>query len=399
MIQTSSNGSSPLSGRPVSVRVPFLDLKAQYASIREDIAETIQQVLDSAHYVGGERVEKFENEFARYVGARYAVATGSGTGALELVLRALGIGPGDEVIVPAYTFFATAEAVSIVGATPVFADVHPQTCHLDAASAERHISPRTRAIIPVHLHGRAMDMAEIEQLADAHGLEIVEDACQAHGASRNGIRVGGSGLPACFSFYPGKNLGAYGDGGAVTCDDAKLAQSLRALRDHGSPAKYQHVAVGTNSRLDALQAAVLSVKLPWLDEWNGRRARHAKTYLHELECPGIQLPEPAPAGEHNYHLFVICTPQRDSLRAFLAEQGIETGIHYPTPLHLTQAYQALGYPGSGSLPVAERLTREVLSLPMYPELRHEQILEVARAIRDFASLQPAPSVVHAGSAT
>ncbi len=398
MIQVSTSGRSPVSMRPISTRVPFLDLKAQYVSIREEIVDAIHQVLESAHYVGGEQVERFESEFARYVGARYAVATGSGTGALELMLRALGIGPGDEVIVPAYTFFATAEAVSIVGARPVFADVHQQTCHLDASSVERYITPRTRAIIPVHLHGRAMDMADIEQLAEARGLTIVEDACQAHGARHKGIRVGGSGRPTCFSFYPGKNLGAYGDGGAITCNDSKLAQSLRALRDHGSPVKYQHTAVGTNSRLDALQAAVLSVKLPWLDEWNGRRARHAKTYFRELVYPGIHLPAFAPAGGHNYHLFVICTPRRDSMRTFLAERGIETGIHYPTPLHLTPAYQALGYPGAGTLPVAESLTREVLSLPMYPELSREQVREVIFAIQEFTQLQPNPSALHTGAA-
>jgi dTDP-3-amino-3,4,6-trideoxy-alpha-D-glucose transaminase len=387
--------ASPVPIRPISIRVPFLDLKAQYASIRDEILEAVHQVLESAHYIGGERVERFEDEFACYVGARYAVTTGSGTAALELVLRALGVGPGDEVIVPAYTFFATAEAVSIVGATPVFADVYPHTCHMNAASVERCITPRTRVIIPVHLHGRAMDMTEVEQLAQARRLTIVEDACQAHGARHKGTRVGGSGRPTCFSFYPGKNLGAYGDGGAVTCNDSSLAQSLRVLRDHGSPAKYQHVLVGINSRLDVVQAAVLSVKLPWLDEWNGRRAEHAKTYLRALEFSGIHLPAPAPAGGHNYHLFVIRTQRRECLRAFLAERGIETGIHYPSPLHLTQAYAAMGYPGSGSLTIAENLANEVLSLPMYPELSREQIEEVIFGIQEFTALQPDPCVIHA----
>ena len=233
---------------PIQVLVPFLDLKTQYSAIREEILDAIGQVLDSSQFVGGQWVERFEEQFAEYVGARYAVATGSGTAALELVLRAWGLGSGDEVIVPASTFFATAEAVSIVGATPVFADVDPETMHLTVASVERCLTPRTKAIIPVHLYGRAMDLTAIEQLAAHRGLYLLEDACQASGARLQGVHVGGTGRPACFSFYPGKNLGAYGDGGAITCNDAALAQSLRMLREHGSPKKYHHVAVGTNSR-------------------------------------------------------------------------------------------------------------------------------------------------------
>lgn len=379
--------SNSISRRPQPRRVPFLDLKAQYQSIRDEIDDVLNQVLESAHYVGGTWVERFEEEFAAYVGARYAVALGSGTAALELVLRAYGIGPGDEVIVPANTFFATAEAVSNIGATPVFADIDPDTLHLDAASAERSITSRTRAVIPVHLHGRAMEMAEIVRLAESRRLIVIEDACQAHGAQLNGVRVGGSGRPACFSFYPGKNLGAYGDAGAVTCDDAGIAQMLRLLRDHGSPVKYEHMAIGTNSRLDAMQAAVLSVKLRRLDEWNRLRARHAGSYLRALDGSGLQLPAPAPAGAHNYHLFVIATPQRDALRAFLAARGIETGIHYPTPLHLTPAYQAFGYPGPGSLPVAERKSRQMLSLPMFAELTDAQLAEVVFAIQEFIARQ------------
>lgn len=387
---TRSNASVPM--RRPQTRVPFLDLKAQYQTIREEVHDAINGVLETAHYVGGECVEQFEEEFATYVGARYAVALGSGTAALELVLRAYGIEPGDEVIVPANTFFATAEAVSIVGATPVFADVNSETLHLDAASAEKCITSRTRAIIPVHLHGRAMEMSDLAALAEARRLVIVEDACQAHGAQLHGVRVGGSVHPACFSFYPGKNLGAYGDGGAVTCNDAALAQKLRLLRDHGSPVKYEHMAVGTNSRLDAMQAAVLSVKLPRLDGWNHMRARHAGTYLRALEGSGLQLPAPAPGGAHNYHLFVIATPMRDALRTFLAEHGIESGIHYPTPLHLTPAYQAFGYPGPGSLPISERMGREMLSLPMFAELTDAQVAEVVFAIQEFiARMAAVPS--------
>lgn len=368
-------------------RVPFINLKAQYRSIRLEIQEAVNRVLDTAHYIGGEWVERFEEEFAAYVGARYAVALGSGTAALELVLRATGIGPGDEVIVPANTFFATAEAVSCIGATPVFADVDPQTLHLSAASAESVLTSRTRAIIPVHLHGRAMDMTGIEQLAASHGLAVVEDACQAHGAQLNSVRVGGSGRPSCFSFYPGKNLGAYGDGGAVTCNDPRLAQNLRLLRDHGSPVKYEHMIVGTNSRLDAIQAAVLSVKLRRLEEWNMRREEHAGRYLRALDGSGLQLPAPAPPGAHNYHLFVIATPMRNALRAFLAERGIETGIHYPTPLHLTPAYRAFGHPGSGGLPVAERMARQMLSLPMFAEMTNADLAEVVVNVQEFIARQ------------
>lgn len=373
--------------RSIGTRVPLINLKAQHQSVRQEIQKAINRVLDSARYVGGEWVERFEEEFAAYVGARYAVALGSGTAALELVLRAAGIGPGDEVIVPANTFFATAEAVTNVGATPVFADVDPKMLHLSAASAESVLTSRTRAIIAVHLHGRAMDMAPIQQFATLRRLVLIEDACQAHGAQLDGVRVGGSGRPACFSFYPGNNLGAYGDGGAVTCNDAGLAQALRLLRDHGGPVNYEHMVVGTNSRLDAIQAAVLSVKLRRLEEWNLRRAEHADRYLRALDGSGLQLPAPAPAGVHNYHFFVIATPMRNTLRAFLAERGIESGIHYPTPLHLTPAYQAFGHPGPGSLPVAERMARQMLSLPMYAEMTDSELAEVVITVQEFIARQ------------
>src|SRR6266567_571610 len=371
-------------------RIPFLDLKAQYSSIRDEIEEVVHDVLKSGHYIGGARLDQFEEEFARYVGARYAVGTASGTTALELVMRALGLGRGDEVIVPTNSLFATAEAVNNVGATPVFADVDPDTFHMDAASMEQCITGRSRALVPVHLYGRAMDMTAVVRLARAHGLMVVEDACQAHGARLTGVRVGGADWPACFSFYPGKNLGAYGEGGAVTCNDAELAQSIRILRDHGSPVKYQHLVVGTNSRLDAIQAAVLSVKLRRLDDWNRRRAELAGIYFRGLGETNLIMPAIAPEGGHNYHLFVVRTSQRDLLRKFLAERGIETGIHYPQPIHLTPAYQALGYPGRGSLPVAERLATEILSLPIYPELTREQTQEVILAVREFDDLVREP---------
>ena len=346
----------------IQVRVPFLDLKAQYASIKEEVHEAIHAVLESGHFVGGEWVEKFEQEFARFVGAKYAVAVSSGTSALELALKAAGINPGDEVIVPTNSFFATAEAVSNVGAKPVFAD----------------------AILPVHLYGRAADLTAIERLAARYDLQIIEDAAQAHGVGRNGVKVGGSGRLTCFSFYPGKNLGAYGDGGAVTCNDRQQADAIRLLRDHGSPLKYVHVVVGTNARLDAIQGAILSIKLRRLDRWNSLRVQHAKVLIQALAGSSLTPPELPADGEHNFHLFVVRTGKRDELRKFLQECGIETGIHYPVPIHLTGAYQALGAPGLGSLPVAEALADEILSFPMYAELSPEQVEHVVRCSLDFA---------------
>jgi dTDP-4-amino-4,6-dideoxygalactose transaminase len=374
-----------ITSTPVGLRVPFLDLKAQYASIKHEVDDAVRAVLESAEFVGGDRVEQFEDEFAAYVGAKYAVGVGSGTAALELALKAAHIGPGDEVIVPANSFFATAEAVSNIGAKPVFADVDPSTFHLDPSSVERVITPQTRAIVPVHLYGRAADLTEIERLAEVHNLLIIEDACQAHGAQRNGVRIGGSGRLTCFSFYPGKNLGAYGDGGAITCNDPEFAQTVRVLRDHGSPKKYRHLMIGTNSRLDAMQAAVLSVKLPHLDRWNALRFQHAKTLVNALEDLDIRPPILPAEGEHVFHLFVVRSRQRDALRSFLDERGIQSGIHYPVPLHLTPAYQALEYPGKGSLPVAETLAQEILSLPMYAELSSEQLAYLADTLRDFAN--------------
>jgi dTDP-4-amino-4,6-dideoxygalactose transaminase len=366
-----------------AVTVPFLDLTSQLESIREEIMDAVDRVFASGQFVGGEWVERFEEQFARFVGSRYAIGVGSGTAALELALKAAHIGAGDEVILPANSFFATAEAVSNVGARPVFADVNPSSFHLDVASSERLITARTKAIIPVHLYGWAMDMTALQKLADQHMLTIIEDAAQAHGTERDGIPVGGSGRLTCFSFYPGKNLGAYGDGGIVTCNDEVHAERLRLLRDHGSPAKYVHVIVGTNSRLDALQAAVLSVKLHYLREWNARRVQHAIAYAAKLRNSYIQVPEIPSGREHNFHLFVIRAKNRDALRQHLHARGIGTGIHYPEPLHMTPAYRELGYAMRGSLPVAEALAPELLSLPMYPELSESQRDQVTEAVLEF----------------
>jgi len=364
-------------------KVPFVDLKAQYQSLRDEMNATVLEVMESAQFVGGPWLDRFEKAFAAYVGAEHAVGTSSGTSALELALKVLGIGSGDEVIVPTNSFFATAEAVSNMGATPVFADVHADTFHIDLASAEKALTPRTRVILPVHLYGWALDMAPIAQFAKKHNLLIVEDAAQAHGVGRAGQRVGSSRCLTCFSFYPGKNLGAYGEAGAVTTGDAKLADQLRLYRDHGSPSKYRHTVVGTNGRLDSLQAAVLSVKLPHLDGWNLLRQQHAERYARALQGTSLVTPVIPRGGEHNFHLFIVRTPKRDALRDYLTAHGIGCSIHYPIPIHLTEAYQALGAPPAGSFPVSEKLATEILSLPMFPELAASQIDYTVATIRGF----------------
>jgi len=362
------------------IRVPFVDLCAHYSGIRNEVRPVIDEVLSSAQFVGGRYVERFEQEFAAFVGAESAIGVGSGTAALELSLKAIGVGAGDEVVVPANTFFATAEAVSNVGGKPVFADVEPQTFHLDAVSVERVLTDRTKCVIPVHLYGRAMDTTELEKLAQERHFEIIEDAALAHGAQCNGVKVGGSGRVTCFSFYPGKNLGAYGDGGMITTNDPNIADRVRLLRDHGSPRKYQHSVVGTNSRLDAIQAAVLSVKLRHLDEWNAMRREHASRYMQLLEGSDVTLPQMGQDGEHVFHLIVLRVRERNDMRAWLRHQGVDAGVHYPVPLHLTPAYQALGYPGRGTFPVSEAAAEEILSLPMFPELTSEQLSLTAEVL-------------------
>jgi dTDP-4-amino-4,6-dideoxygalactose transaminase len=368
----------------LALEVPFLDLKAQYRALAPEINRAIADVLESTQFVGGPFVEHFEQEFASYIGARYAVGVSSGTSALELALKVAGIRPDDEVLVPANTFFATAEAVSNVGARPVFTDVDAASFHLDVKSAEKMISSRTRAIIPVHLYGRAMDLERVAEFAAAYRLRIIEDAAQAHGSAYNGAKVGASGRLTCFSFYPGKNLGAYGDAGAVTTNDSDEARKLRLLRDHGSPAKYQHSVIGTNARLDSVQAAVLSIKLCQLDQWNELRRKHAALMASALADSYVIPPEVPTGDEHVFHLFVVRTPQRNALRDYLSANGVGTGIHYPVPLHLTEAYQQLGYPGKGSLPTAEHLSEEILSLPTYAELTDEQVEYTIDAILNFA---------------
>jgi dTDP-4-amino-4,6-dideoxygalactose transaminase len=365
------------------VRVPFVDLKAQHRGLEPELKAVFAEILTTAYFIGGPKVRRFEEEFASFVGAPYAVGMSSGTSALELALKVAGVGLGDDVIIPANTFFATAEAVSNIGARPVFADVDPVTFHIDLESCARVITPQTRAIIPVHLYGWALDMNPIEAFAAKHNIQIIEDAAQAHGVGRGGRRVGSSGRLTCFSFYPGKNLGALGDAGAITTADPRLAQVLRDLRDHGSPTKYRHTMVGTNARLDAIQAAALSIKLPHLDQWNLARYQHAEAYIEGLKDSGVVTPFLPPQEQHNFHLFVVRTEKRDELRSYLADRGIETGIHYPTPVHLTEAYQSLGAPGEESLPTAERLASEIVSLPMFAELNSEQISYTVECIQEF----------------
>jgi dTDP-4-amino-4,6-dideoxygalactose transaminase len=363
--------------------VPFVDLVAQYRSIAEEIDHAFHEVTASAQYILGARVQRFEEEFAHFVGAEHAVGVGSGLDALRLGLLALEIGPGDEVIVPANTYIATALAVSEVGADVVLVDCDPATYNVDPDAVAAALTSRTRALLPVHFTGQAAEMRPLLELAARDSLEVVEDAAQAHGTLYDGRPCGSLGKLACFSFYPGKNLGAYGDGGMVTTSDGAVVESTRRLRNYGERAKYDHVVKGVNSRLDGLQAAFLSVKLPHVPSWNEARLRHANTYTAELEGVGdLAFQKRSNFSTHVYHLFIIETAERDLLRDFLTERGIQTGIHYPIPIHLQEAYKDLGV-GPGAFPHAERLAQESLSLPMYPELTEEQIRSVTDAIREF----------------
>ena len=359
---------------------PFLDLKAQYKSIREELESAIHAVITSAAFVGGEEVRHFETEFAQYCEARACAGVGNGTDALHLTLRALGIGLGDEVITVAHTFIATVEAISIAGATPILVDVCNDTLLMDPQLLEPAITPRTKAIIPVHLYGRPCQMDLILEIAGKYGLKVVEDAAQAHGARWMGRRVGSLGDAACFSFYPGKNLGAYGDGGAVVSNDEALVHRVRMLANHGRQEKFLHEVAGFNSRLDTLQAAILRVKLRHLDDWNRARRRHAAHYLEALRDSSLGLPEVALEADPVWHLFVVRSPERDRLRTLLKSRSIETGCHYPMPIHMQPAYRHLGIP-RGALPFTENAAAEVLSLPMYAEMTDDQVEHVAEEVR------------------
>jgi len=362
--------------------VPFVDLKAQYQSIKSEVDAAIARVIENTSFILGPEAERFENAFAEYVNARFCVGLNSGTAALHLALLACGIGAGDEVIIPANTFFATAEAVSLTGATPVFVDADPLAYTIDAGRIERAITPRTRAIIPVHLYGQPADLDPIFEIARGRNLRVIEDAAQAHGAEYKGKRVGALGDIGCFSFYPGKNLGAYGEGGAVVTNDEQLAKRVRLLRDHGSEKKYRHEIVGYNFRLEGIQAAVLDVKLKHLDRWNELRRAHAARYSDLLKDSGLVLPAEMDYARHVYHVYVVQSEARDALQKSLSDAGIQTGIHYPIPIHLQPAYASMGHQ-RGDFPEAERQSDRVLSLPMFAELSEEQIERVTAAIRSL----------------
>ncbi len=367
----------------MEVKVPFVDLRVQYRALQDEINAAVLGVFERCDFILGGEVERFERNFASYLSVEHGIGVSSGLDALQLALRALEVGPGDEVIVPANTFVATALAVSTVGAKPVLVDCLRDTYNVDTDQIEAAITQRTKAIIPVHLTGQAANMDVVLEIASKHGLAVVEDAAQAHGTLYKGRKCGSIGQIGCFSFYPGKNLGAYGDGGFVATSDASLAQKLRMLRNYGQRVKYEHVVKGVNARLDTVQAAVLNVKLRHLDAWNQLRADHAAKYRSLLENVGdLRFQRVAEFSTHIYHLFIVETEHRDALRQHLQEAGIQTGIHYPIPVHLLEAYRDLGYK-KGDFPNTEILAERMLSLPMFPELTDEQIEYVARNIRGF----------------
>lgn len=364
------------------MNIPFVDLKKQYAPLKEEILSGIGHVLDGMQLFLGENVQQLEKDFAQFCGAAHGIGVSDGTAALQIILRAMDIGPGDEVITVSHTFIATVEAILLNGAQPVFVDIDPSTFLMDVTQVEAKITPRTKAILPVHLYGQTVDMDPLREIASRHGLRIIEDACQAHGSEYKGCRTGSLGDAAAFSFYYSKNLGAYGEGGFIATNDSELAIRMRMIRDHGSGSKYHHDILGFNGRLDELQAVVLRAKLPHLNKWNEQRREHAMLY-NNLLC-GTSVITPAELVENKpvYHLYVIRTPYRDELQAWLKSQGIFTGIHYPIPIHLQKAMEFLGYK-EGDFPVTEIVTSQILSLPMFAELENEQIINVADSIKKF----------------
>jgi dTDP-4-amino-4,6-dideoxygalactose transaminase len=356
--------------------VPFVDLRAQYRSIKNEVDAAIQRVLESTAFVLGREVEAFESAFAEYVGAKFCVGLNSGTAAVQLAVSACGIGDGDEVIVPANTFFATAEGVSTAGAIPVFVDADSESYGIDVDKIEAAITERTRAIMPVHLYGQSADLDPIFEIAARHSLTVIEDAAQAHGSEYKRKRVGAIGRAGCFSFYPAKNLGAYGEGGAIVTNDESVARQAKLLRDHGSERKYHHDLIGYNFRMEGIQGAVLGVKLKHLDRWNDMRREHAASYNELLKDSGLVLPQEMNYARHVYHLYVVQSEIRDRLQQTLNDADVQTGIHYPIPIHLQPAYASLGHK-IGDYPEAERQAQRVLSLPMFPEMTSEQIERVA----------------------
>jgi dTDP-4-amino-4,6-dideoxygalactose transaminase len=365
------------------MKVPFIDLRAQFESISEEVIGGIQGVLESCSFAGGPFVARFEEEFASFCSTDFAVGVGSGTEALWAALLCLGIGGGDEVITVPNTFVATAEAIRFCGAKPVFVDIDQETYTIDPQRVQDVITPRTRAVVPVHLFGQAADMDPIIMIAQEHGLAVVEDACQAHGAEYKGRRVGSIGDAGCFSFYPGKNLGAYGEAGAVVTNNPELATKLRMFRDHGQSDKHCHSIAGWNARMDGLQGALLSVKLRHLPQWNEARRKNASLY-NDLLCDTGEVVTPTEAAysRHVYHVYAISTKDQTAVIHALAQKNISCGIHYPVPIHLQKAFCSLGY-GKGNFPVAEQCAKELVSLPMFPELNVDQIKSVVDAIESF----------------
>ena len=368
-------------------KIPFVDLQAQYQTIAPEINAAIQGVLDRGDYILGDEVRLFEDDFAKYIGTAHALSVGSGLDALELALRAYGIGRGDEVITAANTFIATALAIIAVGAKPVLAEMDPVTYNVAPAAIEAAITSRTRGIMPVHLYGQPADMEPILAVARKHNLLLIEDAAQAHGAKYAGKRAGSWGHAAAFSFYPGKNLGAYGDGGIITTNDAAVAEKIRYLRNYGQKVKYEHVIAGTNSRLDTIQAAILRVKLRYLDRWNALRNEHAAAYTTALAGGPFVLPKVALNRNHIFHLYVVQTENRAAIQEFLNQRGIATGIHYPIPIHLQEACEVLGY-RRGDFPLTEKVATRILSLPIFPELTAQQrefvVETLSQSARDMA---------------
>ncbi len=364
------------------MQVPFNDLKIQYAALKAEIHPALERVLESQSYILGPEVEAFEKAFAGYCGAKYAVGVNSGTMALQLALLALGVGPGDEVITVAQTFIATAEAISWAGATPVFIDVDPAVCTLDVSQIEAAITPKTRGILPVHLYGHPARMHEIKAIAAKRKLFVLEDAAQAHGARWQGNRVGSFGEAACFSFYPGKNLGAFGEGGAVVTNDETLALEIKKLRNHGGVVRYVHDRLGFNGRMEAIQGAVLGVKLKYLDGWNAKRREHAAYYHSQFEGLDLILPRETAGAESVYNSYVLRSKKRDALQRFLNDAGVQTMIYYPVKIHLLSFYKHLGYQ-PGDLPVTEELTETGLAIPVYPDMSFAQRAYVAGKVREF----------------
>jgi dTDP-4-amino-4,6-dideoxygalactose transaminase len=365
------------------MQIPLVDLHAQYDPLKEEILAALAEVLDGMNLFLGPQLSAFEQEFAEFSQCAHGIGVSNGTDALELALRAVGVGPGDEVITQPNSFIATSEAISATGATPVFVDVSAKTATLDPSLLEGAITSKTKAIIPVHLYGRPADMDAIMSVAQGRGITVIEDACQAHGALYHGRRAGSLGDLACFSFYFSKNLGAYGEGGAVTTNKAELAERVRLYRDHGSRVRYEHEVVGRNARLDEMQAAILRIKLRHLERWNEARRAHAKRLNDGLGATSVEAPVPGgPDTYEVFHLYVVRHPQRDQLRECLAEHGVATGVHYPRPIHLQPAYASLGY-RAGSFPVTERLAAQSLSLPLYAELTDDQVRRIIGAVKAF----------------